>query len=111
MKPPIIGLTAGDPAGVGPELLAAALEHSPAGVTLEVIGDPSPLDPGKPSRKGSLRALAALEEAARRAMAGELAAVVTGPVSKKHVHEAGFSFPGQTEFLQRALASRISRCS
>ena len=25
--------------------------------------------------------------------------MVTGPVSKKHLHEAGFAFPGQTEFF------------
>jgi 4-hydroxythreonine-4-phosphate dehydrogenase len=99
VRTPLIGLTAGDPAGVGPELLAEALRHAPSGIRLEVIGDPSPLDPGFPSRQGSLRAIAALEEAAARAIAGELAAVVTGPVSKKHLHEAGFGFPGQTEFF------------
>lgn len=99
MRTPVIGLTAGDPAGVGPGLVATALRHCPEGVVLEVIGDASPLDPGRPSREGSHRALAALEEAARRAMSGELAAVVTGPVSKKHLHEAGFPFPGQTEFF------------
>jgi 4-hydroxythreonine-4-phosphate dehydrogenase len=66
---------------------------------LECIGNTSPLDPGKPSREGSLSALTALEEAARRAISGELAAVVTGPVSKKHLHEVGFIFPGQTEFF------------
>jgi 4-hydroxythreonine-4-phosphate dehydrogenase len=96
---PVIGLVAGDPAGVGPELLAETLRHPPEGVLLEVIGDPSPCNPGKPSRSGSEQALAALEEAARRALAGELDAVVTGPVSKKHLHEAGFAFPGQTEFF------------
>mgnify|MGYP000240441135 CR=1 FL=1 len=99
MKPPVIGLTAGDPSGVGPELLAAALGHCPEGVVLEVIGDAPALDPGRPSREGSLMALASLEEAARRAMSGELAAVVTGPVSKKNLHEVGFAFPGQTEFF------------
>jgi 4-hydroxythreonine-4-phosphate dehydrogenase len=99
MNLPVIGITAGDPAGVGPELIAAALEHCPKGVALEVIGDASGLNPGRPSREGSLRALASLEEAARRAMSGELAAVVTGPVSKKNLHEVGFTFPGQTEFF------------
>jgi 4-hydroxythreonine-4-phosphate dehydrogenase len=99
MNLPVIGITAGDPAGVGPELIAAALEHCLEGVALEVIGDASALNPGRPSREGSLRALDALEAAARRAMSGELAAVVTGPVSKKNLHEVGFTFPGQTEFF------------
>ena len=99
MNLPVIGITAGDPAGVGPELLASALSHCPEGVVLEVIGDAAAINPGKPSQEGSLRALAALEEAARRAKNGELAAVVTGPVSKKQLHAAGFPFPGQTEFF------------
>ena len=105
---PVIGLIAGDPAGVGPELLAEATKQlrQPSkglevglGVRFEVIGDPLPLNAGYPDRAGSLRAIASLEEAAGRAVSGELAAVVTGPVSKKQLHEAGFSFPGQTEFF------------
>jgi 4-hydroxythreonine-4-phosphate dehydrogenase len=102
---PVIGLVAGDPAGVGPELLAAVLRaesegsDSLTGVQLEVIGDASSRNPGHPDREGSERAIASLEEAARRAVDGELDAVVTGPVNKKHLHEAGFIFPGQTEFF------------
>ena len=99
MSAPVIGLVAGDPAGVGPELLAEALRHPPEGVTLTVVGDASGRTPGHPDRAGSERAVAALEEAVRRALAGDLAAVVTGPVSKKHLHEAGFLHPGQTEFF------------
>ena len=99
MKEPVIGLVAGDPSGVGPELLAHALKNTPDGVRLEVIGDPAPLNPGTPSQIGSQRAIEALEEAARKAMSGEIDAVVTGPVSKKNLHQAGFKFPGQTEFF------------
>ena len=98
-KKPVIGLVAGDPAGVGPELLAETLRHPPEGVLLEVIGDPSPRTPGQPDQRGSEQAIASLEEAARRALGGELDAVVTGPVNKRHLHEAGFVFPGQTEFF------------
>lgn len=96
---PVIGLVAGDPAGVGPELLAEVVKQIPDGVRLEVIGDPSPTNPGAPDREGALRTIAFLEEAARRCLAGELAAVVTGPVNKKNLHEAGFPYPGQTEFF------------
>lgn len=95
----VIGLVAGDPSGVGPELLVEALRHPPKGVTLRVIGDASPRTPGHPDRGGSEQAIAALEEATRLALAGELSAVVTGPVSKKQLHGAGFAFPGQTEFF------------
>ena len=96
---PVIGITVGDPAGVGPELAAEALRHPPEGVRLEVIGDSSAHMPGQPDHEGSIRAIKALEESVRRAMAGELAAIVTGPVSKKQLHGAGFAFPGQTEFF------------
>lgn len=96
---PVIGLVAGDPAGVGPELLAEVLKQAPDGIRLEIIGDPSPRNPGYPDIEGSNQAIAWLEEAALRANTGKLAAVVTGPVNKKHLHEAGFAFPGQTEFF------------
>ncbi|MCE9542639.1 MAG: 4-hydroxythreonine-4-phosphate dehydrogenase PdxA [Verrucomicrobia bacterium] len=96
---PVIGLVAGDPAGVGPELLAEAMLQAPEGVRLEVIGDSLPRNPGHPDLDGARLAIASLEEAVRRCTAGELAAVVTGPVSKKHLHEAGFHYPGQTEFF------------
>ncbi len=99
MNRPLLGLVAGDPAGVGPELLVAALLHPPEGVRLEVIGDASPRNPGHPDQEGAMQAIAALEEAARRALSGELAAVVTGPVNKRNLHRAGFAFPGQTEFF------------
>lgn len=99
MKEPVIGLVAGDPSGVGPELLAHALKNPPDGVRLKVIGDPAPLNPGTPSLIGSKRAIEALEEAAKKAVTGEIDAVVTGPVSKKNLHQAGFEFPGQTEFF------------
>jgi len=96
---PVIGLTVGDPSGVGPELVAEVLCYPVEGVRLEVIGDPTPRAPGKPDREGALRAISSLEEAAARAKSGELAAVVTGPVNKKQLHAAGFDFPGQTEFF------------
>ena len=46
-----------------------------------------------------LTAAAALEEAVTLARRGTLAAVVTGPVHKARMYEAGFKFPGQTEFF------------
>jgi 4-hydroxythreonine-4-phosphate dehydrogenase len=99
MELPVIGITVGDPSGVGPELVAEVLRHPVEGIRLEVIGDPAPRTPGKPDREGALRAIGSLEEAVARAKKGELAAVVTGPVNKKQLHAAGFEFPGQTEFF------------
>jgi 4-hydroxythreonine-4-phosphate dehydrogenase len=42
---------------------------------------------------------AAIEEAARLALAGEVDAIVTGPVHKHALHVAGYRYPGVTEFL------------
>ncbi|MGH7531589.1 MAG: 4-hydroxythreonine-4-phosphate dehydrogenase PdxA [Gemmatimonadales bacterium] len=41
----------------------------------------------------------AIQEAARLALAGEVDAIVTGPVHKLALHAAGFRYPGVTEFL------------
>jgi len=102
---PIIGLTAGDRAGVGPEILTATVEQLKAepqllrGCHWKIIGDATAMMPGDPTRATSREAIETLEEAAAEAMKGTLVAVVTGPVCKKRLHEEGFSFPGQTEFF------------
>lgn len=52
--------------------------------------------------------VAALDLAVAWGMAGEVQAVVTGPVSKPALHAAGAQFPGQTELLQdRTGAHRV----
>ena len=96
-----IGITLGDPAGIGPEIVQAALESKTLPVSAEyrVIGKYPECEPGKPSPETARAAAAALEEAATLALRGELAAVVTGPVHKARMYEVGFKFPGQTEFF------------
>ncbi len=58
--------------------------------------------PGAPDREGAQLALASLEEATRLTIAGEAAALVTGPVAKARLAEVGFAHPGQTEFVAAA---------
>lgn len=97
---PVIGLTAGDPAGVGPELLAAALNAADRwDADLKIIGNSQALTPGQPSLAGAKLALEALIESVREALAGKIQAIVTGPVSKNQMHTVGFAYPGQTEFF------------
>jgi 4-hydroxythreonine-4-phosphate dehydrogenase len=43
----------------------------------------------------------AIEAAARQALAGQVDAIVTGPVHKQALHAAGYKFPGVTEYLAR----------
>ena len=58
---------------------------------------PENLPPGDP--RAALEAVAALREGARRCLNGEFAGLVTAPVNKASIVEAGVPFIGQTEFL------------
>ena len=102
---PEILITLGDPAGIGPEVIDAALTYGqlPAGFDFRVIGDRSAGIPGKPTRESAQAALNALEESARLLRETDAAAVVTGPVSKEGLQAIGFLFPGQTEFFTHAF--------
>ncbi len=96
-----IGITLGDPAGIGPEVIEKAFGSGKlrAGAEFQVIGERGTTKAGEPSKDSARAALGAMEEAARRAGAGELDAVVTGPIHKARMAEIGFPFPGQTEFF------------
>lgn len=98
---PRIGITLGDPAGVGPEVVRAALASGSLSQAFdyEVIGDVGQILPGVPTMDSARQSLKALEKAASMAKAGVIQAVVTGPVSKAQLHRVGFAYPGQTEFF------------
>jgi 4-hydroxythreonine-4-phosphate dehydrogenase len=96
-----IGITLGDPAGIGPEIVQAALASGRLPETAEysVIGRPGTCSLGQPTQETAHAALDALEESAALAFRGEVQAVVTGPIHKARMYEIGFRFPGQTEFF------------
>ena len=114
-----LAFTCGDPAGIGPEIIAAWLAAHPAEAAgVAVIGPARWLDslntsaekiavgleefsatPGQPDGEGSLVAWAAMERAAAGCKSGDFSGVVTGPVSKAGLAKIGFGFPGQTEFF------------
>ena len=102
---PRILITLGDPAGVGPEVVALALSsfQIPPGFEIDVIGDANAGTPGKPDQKSAAAALDALHESVRQLKNGSAAGVVTGPVSKQGLQSLGFPFPGQTEFFADAF--------
>ncbi len=114
-----LALTCGDPAGVGPEVIAKALETD-GGKNYVLIGARSWAQPlaakggfgfksvgpedfqavlGRPSEEGATVALAALNEAANGCVEGRYRGVVAGPVSKHWLQRVGFKHPGQTEFF------------
>lgn len=97
-----IGITLGDQAGIGPEVVEASLKRfaAPAGVRFKILGER--LDNvviGTPTLETSQAALQALEEGAAKLKSGEIDAIVTAPVSKEGLHDLGFNYPGQTEFF------------
>ena len=120
-----LGVTVGDPAGIGPEVVSAALRSlSSAGGTFRVYGDiatveraggvpeevetedtaSAPATPGNPDPATASGVIEAIRRAARDCLSGELDAMVTGPISKQVIGDAGFPYPGHTELLQQATA-------
>ena len=96
-----IGITSGDPAGIGPEVIEAALVSgrlSPA-AEYTVISRSADCSLGQPTPQTAQAALAALEESVSLARNGQIQAIVTGPIHKARMAQIGFRFPGQTEFF------------
>lgn len=118
---PVIGITSGDPAGIGPEVVEGWLrtQSMPTdrlhvfgpgewvgrignryGVAGTVLG-PATFRPrpGRPDQVGAEIAWEALRSAADACRNGMLDAVVTAPISKAAMAEVGFPHPGHTEFF------------
>lgn len=114
-----LAITCGDPAGVGPEIVAGWLtSHRDESANFAVIGPArwlASLDtlatkiavgledflatPGEPDADGALIAWAAMERAAVGCAEGLFSGVVTAPISKERLSRIGYPFPGQTEFF------------
>jgi len=138
---PIIGITMGDPASIGPEIAVKALLNEsihaicrpllvgdaavfrdiiirlglPATINaiqhateakfrlqqIDVIDlqnvNMAELEFGKVSAMAGNAAFEAVKKVIDMAMAGEIAATVTGPINKKSINEAGHHFAGHTE--------------
>lgn len=122
-----LAITCGDPAGIGPEVIESTLREDslqgsdcvvigPAhwgasmsdrlGVRFEAVEAVGARDfiaqAGVPSIEGAGLTLAAMELGAAGCREGRFRGVVTGPVSKHWLQQAGFRFPGQTEFFANA---------
>ncbi len=135
---PTIALTAGEPAGVGPELCVRVAAGRPdadlvligsrgllsrtarrfgielgaaaygAGGPLQILDLPlaAPALPGVLDARNSAYVVETLRRAADGCVRGEFAAMVTAPVHKGVINDAGIAFTGHTEFLGRRTNSR-----
>ncbi|MBK6980802.1 MAG: 4-hydroxythreonine-4-phosphate dehydrogenase PdxA [Betaproteobacteria bacterium] len=136
---PRIAVTAGEPAGIGPDLCAiVAAKRYPA--RLVFLGDrgvlaeranrrklpfdlptyapgstapasvlhlpaPAPVTAGRLDAANARHVLALLDRAIDGCLAGEFAAMVTAPVQKSTINEAGVAFTGHTEYLAARTAT------
>lgn len=125
-----LAIACGDPAGIGPDVIAAALRadalrgsdcvfigpesarsqlKQTLSMVYEAVGPTGFVpEPGQPTRGGAAVALAAMEAAAQGCRSGRFRGVVTGPVSKHGLQEIGFNYPGQTEFFAHAWGGEPS---
>jgi len=95
-----IGITLGDPAGIGPEIIRSALASGKLpDADYRLLGKSEGHSLGQPTPDGAREAQAALEESVRLAITHDIDAIVTGPIHKASMYEIGFAFPGQTEFF------------
>ncbi len=63
---------------------------------------------GKPDAANASAVIGSIERATRLAIAGAAGGVVTNPINKAALYQAGFAYPGHTEFLA-ALTGAMGR--
>ncbi len=139
---PVVAVTSGEPAGIGPDICLALARHAFA-ARIVVLGDRALLEErarrlalkvrfrdaaagiaiasgsldlvhvplAVPCRAGTLDprngtyVIALLERALAGCRSGEFAAMVTAPVHKGVINDAGIRFVGHTEFLAERLGA------
>jgi 4-hydroxythreonine-4-phosphate dehydrogenase len=137
-----LALSAGDPAGVGAEIIAKAwaalrwegppfmvmgdarsLASAGSGVKVKTVTGPSqaldvfplalpvldvpllsPVISGQPSSAHAAQIIRCIETGAGLALSGDVSGLVTAPIAKAPLYDAGFKFPGHTEFLAELTA-------
>jgi 4-hydroxythreonine-4-phosphate dehydrogenase len=145
---PTLGITMGDPSGVGPEIISKALSdpgiykicrplvlgdlhamtdarEDRGEASIHAISEPSRakakpgcidimgisslerhfITPGKPTVEGGKATVEFILEAVRLTQRGHLDAMVTCPISKALMHEAGCYFEGHTQLIAQRTGS------
>ena len=106
-------MTAGEPAGIGPEL-CSAIANTPYADDVVIIGDqtligdgvnvidtpfPATVVPGQPNPANSQTLIDGLTMAVEGCLDGRFAGLVTAPLAKRVIADAGIPFTGHTELL------------
>ncbi len=141
-EPVRIAITSGEPAGIGPELMASLTgrsfaarlillcyeallraramaigkpielatyqpDHPAPDDALEIIHYPlrEPSQPGQLNSANAAYVLELLDRAAQGCLSGEFDAMVTAPIQKDIINEAGIPFSGHTEYLAERCAA------
>ena len=146
---PVIGITMGDPSGIGPEIIIKTLSDSaiyeicrpvvygdPGALNVDVKGIskhsvkeirgpnesqgiPGKIDlivcsrlkregiiPGKPSLEGGSAMVQYIIKATEEAIRKGLSAIVTSPINKALMNEAGHHFEGHTQLISRLTGAK-----
>jgi len=142
---PVIALTPGEPAGIGPDIslalacrelpvrliafadrdmlddrarrlgLTVRLEqaesnlppHRPGTLLVHHVPLPAPVVCGSPDPDNARALLAALDAAVAACQAGRCHAIVTGPLQKSVINDAGIRFSGHTEYLAARTGAEL----
>ena len=106
---PRIAITAGDPAGIGPEIAAKAAADERVRAVCEpvIYGPPSDarFEPGVLSAEAGRAAYDAICAAVADALAGKVAGIATAPVNKLAFAHAGLPWKGHTDLLGHLTGS------
>ena len=98
---PRIGITAGDPAGIGPEIAQKAMADARVRAVCEPLyyGPQQSFQPGTLSAESGYAAYETIVRAVRDAQAGGIHGMATAPINKEALALAGLPWRGHTEML------------
>ena len=65
-----------------------------------------PPRPGRPDKANAKAVIASIERAAKLCLNSEVGGMVTNPINKAALYDAGFAYPGHTEFLAVLTGAR-----
>jgi 4-hydroxythreonine-4-phosphate dehydrogenase len=103
MKKPRVALTVGDPAGIGPEIVAKAAADPRVREVCDPIVFDAPTDShitmGRISPEAGRAAYGTIVRAVEAAWKGDVDAIATAPVNKAAFSKAGLPWKGHTDLL------------